>query len=324
MRLKKDESKRILIVSLSNIGDILLTVPVVGSVLRAFPSAEVSLLVGRAVGDLFSQDPRLREVVFYDKESTLREKWRLIRSLREKKFDLVVDLRNSLFPLLIGAPHRTQLFTQAPPGLLHKMDRHLWKLKELGIPTDGWQKERFWIPPGSEERVRKVLSTFGLRLEDPFIVLSPGSKSDLKQWRSLGFIELSNRLLEKKKFPLLFVGDEFDRSVVEAITASVRGPFHSLVGQTSLSELAVLIRHAKLLITHDSAPLHMGSLFGTPTVAIFGPTDPRKYGPRGERSRVVRKELFCSPCEKARCPYHHECMEDLKAEEVYQACRTLL
>ncbi|MBI4435920.1 MAG: glycosyltransferase family 9 protein [Candidatus Omnitrophica bacterium] len=324
MRLKEDDLKRILIISLSNIGDMLLTLPVLGSLRRAFPSAEVSLLVGRAGGDLFLQDPRLREVILYDKEASLREKWDLIRSLRKKRFDLVVDLRNSLFPLFIGAPHHTRLFTQAPSELRHKIDRHLWKLNALGIPTDGWRKENLWIPSGVEDQMRNKLSPLGVRLEDPFIVVSPGSKSDLKRWRTAGFRELSDRLLREKRMPLLFVGDPQDRAAVETITASLQGPVHSLVGQTSLLDLAVLIREAKLLITNDSAPLHVATLLGTPTVAIFGPTDPKKYGPRSPRSEVVRKELFCSPCEKAQCPYHHECMEELEAEEVYQACCKLL
>jgi heptosyltransferase-2 len=74
-----------------------------------------------------------------------------------------------------------------------------------------------------------------------------------------------------------------------------------------------------MVITNDSALLHAAQAMGTPTVAIFGPTDERKYGPRLPHSVVVRRNLICAPCERALCPYNHECMRFLEADEVYEA-----
>ena len=323
MRLNKN-LKRILIVSLSNVGDAFLTVPVVHHVKEAYPAAEVTLLVGEGAKDVFWGDPRLEEVVTYDKRASLWEKWRFVRSLRKKKFELVIDLRNTLFPILLGVPFHTPILKQAPRNLIHKMDRHLWKLDCVGIPVRDWRDGMLWIEPKAEKRIQKRLEAFGLRPEEPFVLLSPGSKSDLKRWKASSFAALSDRLHSEKKLPVLFTGGENDRVFMDTIARFLNHPFHSLVGQTSIPELVVLIRTAKLLVTNDNATLHIASLLGTPTVAIFGPTDPRKYGPRADRHRVARKELFCSPCEKARCPYHHECMEELPSEEVYQACCELL
>ncbi len=322
MRFKK-EPKNILIISLSNIGDVFLTAPVVSAVRNAFPAAAVSLLVGPGAKEVFLDDPRLKEIIPYDKNGSFLEKFRFVRSLREKHFDLVIDLRHSLFALLLGIPH-TPLFRRAPRALLHKMDQHLWKLKVLGIPVDPWQEEPLWIDPKSEEKIRTLLGDFGIPPQGPFILLSPGSKSELKRWKASSFGELADRLRREKGFPLIFIGDENDKPFVKTVASFMREPFHSLVGETSLPDLVPLIRNSKLLVTNDSASLHIASLVGTPTVAIFGPTDPRKYGPRAGKQRTVRKTLFCSPCEKARCPYHHECMEELPIEEVYQACCELL
>jgi len=285
----------------------------------------MSLLVGEGAKEVFAGDPRLQEILPYDKKATFWEKWRFLQSLRKRKFDLVVDLRHSLFPVLLGAPFHTPLFKQAPREILHKMDRHLWKVSAIGVPVEDWQKgDTLWIRPESEEKVRKWLETFGLRRNDPFILLSPGSKSELKRWKASAFAAFSDRLRREKRIPVIFIGEESDTPFAESITSLMKEPFHSLVGGTSLADLVALIRAARLLVTNDSASLHVGSLVGTPTVAIFGPTDPKKYGPRSERNRVVRKDLFCSPCEKARCPYHHECMELLPSEEVYEACSELL
>lgn len=322
--MPSNPSKKILIVSLSNIGDVFLTVPVVSAVRVSYPDAELNLLVGKGAKEIFQDDPRLQGVIPYDKKAPFFEKWRLVRELRKRKFDLVVDLRQSLFPILLGASQHTTLFSQAPRHLLHKMDRHLWKLESLGIPAGNWRKDSLWVSPEATQKIEKRLMSLGLQLKEPFVLLSPGSKSYLKRWKASSYASLCSRLHQEKKLPILFVGEENDRPFVETITASLRDPFYSLVGQTSLPELIVLIRSTKLLVTNDNATLHIASLLGTPTVAIFGPTDPRKYGPRSEQSHVVRKDLFCSPCEKAHCPYHHECMEWLSPEEVYQACCNLL
>ncbi len=316
--------KRILIISLSNIGDVLLSIPVIGAVRRAFPSAEMSVLVGGGTQNIFLGDARLREVIPYDKNMPLLEKWRFFIDLRRKKYDLVVDLRNTLLPLFLGARYHTPLFRQPPRQVVHRMDRHLWKVRQIGIPAEGWNREDLWIEDESEKSVRTRMNEIGLGHDAPYILLAPGSKSDLKRWTEAGFAALSDRLSMEKKFPLLFVGDVNDEGVVRTIASRMREPSYSLVGKTSLSELAVLIRQAKLLVTNDSAPLHFATLLETPTVALFGPTDPEKYGPRQKKSRVVRKTIFCSPCEKARCPFHHECMEELSGEEVYQACCELL
>ena len=320
----KKNPERILIVTLSNVGDVYLTAPVVNAVWRAYPLAKMSLVVGVGAQEVFRDDPRLQEIIPYDKRSSFLEKCRLVASLRRKKFDLVIDLRNSLFPLLIGAPRQTSLLTQPPRDLSHRMDRHLWKLKEVGIATDGSQEKPLWVRPESEEKMRKVLRGFGVKMENPFVLVSAGSKSELKRWKAASFSKLCDRLHREKEFPLIFIGEEADKPFVKKVTSVMREPFHSLVGETSLPDLVALIRTARLLVTNDSASLHIASLLGTPTVAIFGPTDPKKYGPRSERHRVVRKDLFCAPCEKARCPYHHECMNELPVEEVYRACLDLL
>ncbi len=320
----KRTPERVLIVSLSNVGDAFLTAPVVHAVRNAFPKAALSVLVGAQAEAVFRGDPRLEEVIVYDKRASLREKWGFIRELRKKRFDGVIDLRHSLFPILVGASWRTPLLSKPPRDLLHRMDRHLWQAERLGLAVNHPKKEILWIQPEAESAMKKELQSQGLRLTDPFILFSPGSKSTLKRWNSSGFARLADRLYETKRLPPLFVGEAFDAPFVESIIQKMKSPSFSLAGRTSVPEAVVLVQKARLLVTNDNAALHMASLLDTPTVAIFGPTDPKKYGPRSARSRVVRKDLFCSPCEKAECPYHHECMEELPVEEVYQACSELL
>lgn len=322
MRLPKERIHKILVVTLSNVGDCLLTLPVFRALRTRFPSTKISVVVGQRGKEIFLNDPRLEGVFVYDKTGSFAEKLRFVLGLRRRRFDLVVDLRDSLFPLLVGAPSRTPLFHR--PSALHRLDRHLERLSPLGLSGDGWGKEDLWIGPEAQRRMEALLEAKGVPKKNSFVVVSPGSRSDLKRWGEKSYALLCERLILEKRLPVLFVGESSDRKTVDAVTSYLKEKTVSLVGETSIAELALLLQWAHLLVTNDSATLHLGTLVGCPTVALFGPTDPRKYGPRGEKTAVVRRELFCSPCELAHCPYHHECMEELSVEEVYQACCHLL
>ena len=99
---------------------------------------------------------------------------------------------------------------------------------------------------------------------------------------------------------------------------------HNAVGSTTIQQLAALMQRARLVITNDSASLHLACAAGAPVLALFGPTDPRKYGPTGARDEVIQRRLFCVPCEHALCRFHHECMRFISAEEVCSTAKRML
>ena len=322
MPLPKEKINRILVITLSNVGDCLLTLPVFRALRTHFPSAKMGVVVGERGKNVFLNDPRFEKVFVYDKTASLAQKLHFIREMRRWQIDLTVDLRHSLFPILVGSPYRTTLFSR--PTSLHRLERHLERLAPLGLSGNGWSREDLWIPPLAQNRMETLLEAQGLRKDRPFVAISPGSRSDLKRWGEKSYARLCERLIRERQLPILFVGESSDRSTVDAVTSYLKEKSASLVGETSIQELAVLLQWTKVLVTNDSATLHLATLVGCPTVALFGPTDPRKYGPRGKAVAVVRKELFCSPCERPQCPYHHECMEQMSVEEVYQACCAIL
>jgi ADP-heptose:LPS heptosyltransferase len=96
------------------------------------------------------------------------------------------------------------------------------------------------------------------------------------------------------------------------------------VGLVTIRQLGVLMQRSHLVITNDSASLHLASALQVPTVAVFGPTDADKYGPTSAQSRTIRRRLFCAPCEQALCRFNHECMRFVSADEVYNAASELL
>ena len=144
----------ILVITLTNIGDVILTTPVIASLKRAYPSARLTLVVGQRAAELFEDEPGFDSVIRYDKRISLREKWSLVQRLRAKRFSLVVDLRRTLYPFLLGHwnGHLLALFKRSPGP--HRVDRHLARLSGLGIRPS----QEFYIPESVSARISPASS----------------------------------------------------------------------------------------------------------------------------------------------------------------------
>ncbi len=312
---------KILLISLSNVGDVVLTTPVASVLAQEFPHAELQLLVGPKAAPLFEDGTFFERVWRYDKRAPLGEKVRLMAALCRERFDLAVDLRHSLIPWLIGARRHTPLWRRKSGG--PRREQHLAVLKSLGLSLSVPPRPFPFTTAALRKEVRARLQTAGLGPHE-LVVLAPGAASDLKRWPLARWQILAERLLAAEdRFFLVAAGDAGEHPLGEALASLDRTRAANWCGLTSLRELAALVSLARLVVTHDSAILHLAAEQNIPVVSIFGPTDPRKYGPRHVASRVVRRDLACSPCEKARCPYHHECLDELSADAVWEACRDL-
>lgn len=317
----KSEVKRILFISLSNIGDIILTTPVLTVLRREFPSAVIDVMAGPNGLEIFSGHPSVSNFIVYDKFSALNIKQRLIRTLRKNRYDLIVDLRNSLFPFLIGSRYRTAVGHITPKHAMYKKDEHLAQLKNLGLDVKDAQFS-FYVSQKDKVFVEMVLTD--MKIKRNFAVVSPGAKSHIKRWTTEGFAVLCDRIIQDLGLDIVMVGDGEDKKITAEITSFMRNKAFDLAGKFTLRQLGGLIGMAKVLITNDSAALHIGSALGVKVVALFGPTDPRKYGPNHKGSVVIRKKLACSPCEAAQCKKNHECMKLIGADEVFEATKNCI
>jgi ADP-heptose:LPS heptosyltransferase len=326
-----NDVKRILVITLSNIGDVVLTLPVLGALKENFREALIDVVVGTRAKEIFEVDPRIDKMYVYDKSLSMFGKLKFLLDLRKVKYDLVIDLRNSLLSFLLRPRFSGKPALDLPKGVIHKIDAHLLKVKSLGL-SPASDPYRIWISQIDADNARKILKKKGISDSDEFICVSPGAKSHIKRWPEGNFAKVCDKLIDKLsaeggsasggKIKIVFVGDAPDRAICERILNRMRSYAISVAGETNLRELAWCIKRARLLITNDSAPLHIAGSVGTPSVAIFGPTDYRKYGPR--EGTALRKELHCSPCEVAQCKYNLECMKAVEAEEVFEAARNIL
>lgn len=322
--MKLHNIHKILFITLSNIGDTVLTLPVLSSLKDNFPNAVIDVIVGPRPEQVFKKDPRVNRIFVYDKHAGLKDKIGFIKKLRAERYDLAIDMKTSLFPFLIGAKNRTGLFTRHKSGIKHKRLAHLEKLSPFGIAYG--EQKNIYIDNESRNKIQKILQDNGIRDTDILIGVCPGSKSHLKQWKKQGFREVISSILKNQQYKVILTGDINEEGLSKDISSAVKkSGLIDLTGKTTLNELFALTERFNLFLTCDSAGMHIASDLGVKTVAIFGPTDPLEYGPRGAKDIVIRKDLECSPCKKAQCKYGtHECMAAISAEEVLRAVDKIL
>lgn len=312
----------ILVVSLSNIGDVILTTPAIVSLAEQFPRAKITVVVGERAATLLEGSRLIHRLVIYRKKGSLWEKWLFLRQLQSEAYDWVVDLRNTLIPYLVKTRRRSPVFRCSKKMAFR--ERHLDVLGQMGLGAPPLEAFDFFGEAEKSSLLEKLRER-GVTREGGWIVAAPVAASELKTWRQEGFREVLGRLAAERSEDILLVGNERERARVEALAALSPKRIYSIAGETTLRELAFVVSRASLLLSNDSAVMHLGYELNRPVVALFGPTHHERYGRTGHHFRVVRAGVPCSPCEKPVCRFGRQhCFEDLEADEVFRACKELL
>ena len=318
---------KILFITLSNIGDCILTLPVLDCLRQKYPDAQVTCLVPARPSNIFVNNPAVSEVIVFDKYARLTDKIKLFFFLSKEKFDLVVDLRNSFFGAFLPTKSGRRIFSplrRIPSGIRHMRQKHLfWAKMPLNSGENKYQSLNITAKDG--DYINDILSQRGLTASAKLIVIAPGSRCSVKCWGKENFNQLCAQIL-KEGNQIILAGDVFDQPLGDYLAQANSGAkIINLCGKTTLSQLAALLKRACLLITNDSAVMHLASYLNVPVVAIFGPTDERKYGPWSEKSAVVKKDIFCRPCEKAQCRFATvKCLTSIRLKDVLAQVRTVL
>lgn len=302
------ERTSILLVTLSNIGDVILTTPVIASLRSIFPRARLTVVAGPKAAPLLKKSHLIDRLLVYDKRAGLAHKLRLVRALREEFYEWVVDLRNSALPFLVRANYRSPIFR--PHCLKGARDRHLEILQRMNLkPNDGVSFDFF--SKEEEAALFEKLKVKGFSPSVPCVVVAPGAGSGAKRWPVENFSEVIKGLLETSSFNFAAVGDSEEAPLGEKISGVDPRRVVNLAGTLTLRELAALVSEAALVLSNDSACMHLGYELRRPVVAVFGPTDPEKYGRQNEIWKIVHKAPPAS-------------LKDISVDEVYAACRQLL
>ncbi|OGC87695.1 MAG: hypothetical protein A2142_09160 [candidate division Zixibacteria bacterium RBG_16_48_11] len=342
--------QKILFIKLCCLGDVLFTTPTVRAFRKKFPQAALVYLTGSWCETIVSWNPHIDRVLVFDApfnyQSIYRkskETWRLIRKLREEKFDLIVsfhrDYRAALLAWLSGAKLRVgfnqsganYLFTRRIDFSenLHEVKRYL-KLAEIcGAKSDDYHLEAV------KERSQKPQTNFSDSLTvciAPGGGKNPGTFMPIKRWPY--YPELAKRLRLEMECQIILVGDKFDMEAGEKIERENPGTAINLIGKTDFSELANIIQQSSLFIGNDSGVLYLAAALGVPTVGIYGPSDPDLVAPPGESHISIKGSLYCSPCYRPDTVYGQsyfdcwtktlDCLKKLSVEKVMQAVKRQL
>lgn len=317
---------KILFITLSNIGDCVLSLPALDFLRDNFPQALITVISGERTKEIFEGDPRINKLIVYNKRDKFREKIKLFFELRKEKFDLIADLRNSFLGAALPAKYKISPLLRVPKHIKHMKDSHLYKIQSLlKIKDPLFSRSSLYPSPAREERINLMLKDNNINKDDGLIVISAGARSHTKRWPKEKFAELITRLMEKSPARIILVGDAQDALVNRYIAEHTPGAALDLSAKTTLLELTSLLKRASLFIGNDSATTHIASYLNIPVVAIFGISDDRKYGPWSDNCLVVKKEISCRPCVKAQCRFGTlECMSIVKVEDVLRQVNNLL
>jgi lipopolysaccharide heptosyltransferase I len=328
---------KILIVKPSSLGDIIHALPTVRILRRAHPKAHIAWLVNDTFAPLLDRCPIIDRVIPFARRrlgrlSGIPEALRFARSLKTEGFDWAVDLqcllRSALLSCASGARRCTGLadgregstffyneIIKLPPPPTHAVDRYLMLPRQLGLEVD---------------RVEFPLAGTPVPERENLILINPGARWTTKRWPADRFAALVDALAARwPGHRLAILGSTDERPLAESIAAGAKATADILAGRTTLPELTALMRRARLMISNDTGPLHLAVAVGTPTVSMFGPTDPRRtgpYPPQGGNNIVLTATTDCAACFKPRCRHAPElqCMTFITVEKAVAAAEQLL
>ena len=321
---------KILFITLSNLGDVILSLPVLDALKERYLQAKITVMVGPRPKEVFANaSGYIDRLIIYDKHSGLSQKVELFNELKKENFDIVIDLRNSLFGALLPAKYRTSAFLGIPRHIHHLKERNLYRLQDA-LRSEGpvvAKKSKLPIDsPQDKIYIERLLAGNGLGGEDKLVAISVGAASSTKLWDTENFLKLCDELCHKYK--LILIGSSNHKARGEYISQNCRGKVWDFIGLTTMGQMVSLLKRADAVVTCDTGILHMASYLNRPLVVIFGPGNEAKYGPwpgAGIRKAVVTREVACRPCEKAQCRFQDvDCVRLVRPQDAALAVEYVL
>lgn len=326
--------RRILIIKLRYIGDVVLATPVLRALREQFQDAHLSMAVNPGTEDVIKWNADLNEVLVVAREGLIAE-FRFLREIRRRRFDCVIDLtdgdRAAILTWLSGAPVRIGfnnerrwrglLYTTIVPMMLdktHMVEYHLEAVRALGYEPKV-SLPVLHVSAEDDRTANRLLAELGVSAGAKLVMIHPGARYSFKKWPADRFAAVADRLT-KAEYQVLLAGDVRDQPMVQAILAMTKPPPVSVVGRTTVLELAAVMKRCSLVIAHDSGPSHVAAAVGTTVLALYGKTNPAIWGPRGRRVIVLHKGVDCSGCDHPVCIRGEDsCMKQISVEDVLEA-----
>ncbi|MGC9081095.1 lipopolysaccharide heptosyltransferase II [Sulfurihydrogenibium sp.] len=329
---------KILVYQTAFLGDLILTTPLVESLKKLYPDSFLTVLSKPFGQEVFKNNPFVDKLIVFDKSKD--STFQLIKNLRKERYDIAISPhrshRASYVLFLSNIPKRigfdkagfSFLYTDVVPHRFdgtHEIDRNLKLLEKLPNYNPSLVEKNPKLFLSDEED--RFFENFSLKSKS-YIAVAPGSKWETKRWTVSGFAETVDTLMKKGE-EVVIIGSKEDEDFVNQILSKVKSKPLNLVGKTNLRQTFSIVKHSKILISNDSAPVHMAVSFDVPVVDIYGPTV-KEFGfyPYKNGYVVEIEGLKCRPCGlhgHKQCPIKtHECMEKITADMVLEKVYKLI
>jgi len=325
------------------VGDAVMAIPALEAIRNSRTGDEICVLARPAVADLLAGQPFVDRILRYEFRGQHQGWWgkqKLIANLHREKFDIAVLLQNAFdaawlawrsgIPERIGyardgrGPLLTKAIQVPAEGEIPKHESHYYL--EL-LRRAGWVHTR---PPVAPIRVQIAeeahtsaeasLRAAGAGEKRWRCAIAPGaSYGAAKCWPPEYFGQLADRLISECGADVIFFGTAAEKEISARICSHMKSRAISLVGDTSMRDLAAMFASCSVFIGNDSGAMHVAAAAGVPVIGIFGSTDPDRTAPVTEQFTLIREGVSCSPCFLRRCPVDHRCMMRIGVDSVFAA-----
>lgn len=339
--------RSILIIKPCCLGDVLLTTPLVAALREAWPAARIAYATGAWSLPMIATSEHIDTTMVMPDRWTLGALLATSRELRQQRFEIVfVPDRSPMLALLTwlaGIPVRVGLDSAGrgfaythrvplPPGVTHEADLYGRLATHIGFTPP----RRLFFFPGESAREAAAARLSQYRTDDrPLIALHPGGGQNpgmtlpRKRWLPERWALVADALSRRYGAQVIILGGPGDEDVAAAVANAMRESSATLVRRWNWEELGAVIERCALFLGHDTGMMHLAVAVGTPTVAVFGPSDPQMYGPYGDHGAAVWRPTPESPCfydgvALPECPCAMQCMRNVTHEDVIAAVERVL
>ena len=324
----------ILIIGPSWVGDMVMAQSLFKAIVQQHPQVSIDVLAPAWSKALLTRMPEVHEAIempLGHGQLQLGDRYRLGKSLRNKKYQQAIVLPNSLKSVLVPfwakIPRRTGYVGEMRWGLLNdarKLDKQkltmtVQRFVALASESSGAGMPEILLPQlqVDADNVLQALKRHGLNTDKPVLALCPGAEyGPAKRWPESYYAEVAAYYIKQGGQVWLF-GSEKDKPVTADISSKAAEQCIDLAGKTSLEDAIDLISVADQVISNDSGLMHVAAALDRKLIAVYGSSDPGFTPPLNPQAQIVRLGLDCSPCFKRECPLGHlKCLKDIKPEHI--------
>lgn len=338
--------KKILITRTDRMGDVVLSTPALKAVREHFPKSHIAVLVRPYTKECIEGNPYIDEIIIYDKYGKHKkplDSFKFAMDLKKKRFDLAIALhptnRVHLTLFLAGIPERIGynkklgfLLTKRIPhekqhGQKHELDYTLDVIKALGVDPVN-KALHMPLKKETQEEMDKRLLEAGISKKDKIITIHPSSSCPSKKWPAERFSRVADRLIEEYNIKVVLIAGAGNKNDSLIVKRCMKHKAVDFSGETSIPELASLLKRSDLFISNDSGPVHVASAVGTPAIVIFGRKDkglgPKRWGPTGKSDIILHKDAGCIQCLAHNCAKEFLCLKMIKEDDVIKAVKACI